>query len=239
MQPGVDLGGEGEWPLASSARGRTKNCGRDEIVAPGQSETMVEILGDDSKAIYLTCTLDGPRPADGVAFGVGQIPRASAIVEWGNGGLQSRAEIDFLIGCAFSVPCSFLRVIGRNDEDTNDIAPGSVRLGAFAAYLQRTGSIAHAPQRTIVYPTLAPGASAVRTIPAFATNFWLYTNPVSASLLIEFLDLTSTVIAVTSTLFPVVPHANTPIPNGARFVRITNTGGIALISARAIYTIAL
>lgn len=235
---GADLGGYGAWPLWSGAQGRTKNVGRDEVVAPGQNRTLVEILGDDSCALLLTGTLDGPRP-DGPAFGALQVPRATAIIEWGNGGLQSQAEIDFIRGCTFSVGCSFLRIIGHNGEDAADADSGDERLGAFVSYLPRVGTPAFSPQLTIRTGPLVALASTTIAVPSFATDLWVYAVPVSVSLLIEFLDAVGTVLAATSTLFPVVPHVNTPLPNGARSVRFTATGGLAAADIQAIFRISM
>jgi len=238
MTPGVDLGGEGNWPLVSAARGRTKNCGRDQIVAPGRvSDPLIEILGDDSKSLYLTVTLDGPRP-DGPAFGIGQVPIAAALIEWGNGGLQSQAEIDFILGCTFSVPCSFLRVTGRNDEAPGGAA-GNQRLGAFVSYLPRPGTPSFAPQRSVVTGALAPLAVATFLIPRFAIDLWVYTAPVAVSLRIDFLDAAGVTLAVTSTSFPTTPHANVPIPNGTRSVRLTNSGAVAATAIQSIFRICM
>jgi hypothetical protein len=59
-------------------------------------------------------------------------PPAIAIVEWGVGGAQARAEVDFSYGATINVQGSFLRVKGFIDVPTETFYPGmAVTLGAF------------------------------------------------------------------------------------------------------------
>lgn len=86
-------------------------------------------------------------------------PPAIAIVSWGIGGTEARAEVDFSYGATINVQGSFLRVSAFIDVPTETFYPGmAVVLGAFVGpgNTGRTNA-----QRTYFISTLEDSADAV------------------------------------------------------------------------------
>lgn len=219
-----------------------KNLGRAVDLAgrTGERRTVVEILGDDVRAIWASATLFGPFPVPPAqGFGFSDIPAATAVVEWGSAGCSAVAEVDWLHGTVINVNGSFLRIIARNDSGTTDQQggePPSLRLGAWAGYLQRSNP--RAPQRTVqAFNLLAGGAPNAQTItiPNFATTLQILRNPVQRQLDFEFLNNNTFFIPSTHFLPSSQDMAPIPIPQFADSVRLINNGAQDISTVSCIF----
>lgn len=158
------------------------NVGRSEPVAgfPAAPVTLINVEGADDKGAMVTVYLDPPILENRDEGTIDTIPLAVpvgvAIVQWGNGGFQHEAEVDFARGCAFSLACSYLRVIARVDGTSV-----TIRLGATVAYGTRPGPL-RGPSRTIPFtpdPIPVGGASDRALIPPFARSGTVLVTPVA------------------------------------------------------------
>lgn len=218
-----------------------KNLGRAVDLAgrTGERRTVVEILGDDIRAIWASATLFGPFPVPPAqGFGPFDVPAATAVVEWGSAGCSAVAEVDWLHGTVINVNGSFLRIIARNDSGTTEQQggePPSLRLGAWAGYLQRSNP--RAPQRTILVTNLVAGVPAAQTItiPNFATTLQVLRGPVQRQLDFEFLNNNTLVVPSAHFLPSSQDMAPIPIPQFADSVRLTNNGTQTINSVACVF----
>ena len=155
------------------------------------------------------------------------------------GGIPYLCEVDFIQGQQFSVAASQLMVDGVYRRTTY---PGVPLAGTLATYNAgasvASGVIAHGnpPQRTIsrrsfdlAHPVLAAGASIQLEIPAFAKSMMVLGDPQNAQLRIQYQNLFQGVM----TEMPVVgfPSARSDVPNGARYVNVTNMDAVNAVYA--------
>lgn len=171
-------------------------------VPPVGRATLLEVKSDDESSEILSVTLDNPLPflvptADVAGAGTIVIARPSAIIEWGVGGVQARADVDFDHGLSLSVPGSFLRVTGVNNRipaTTNNMSgvgtPAfgrNVKLGAFCGYGSVAGTKNLSAKKTIYIdgPGLLSGSI---PIPDYATNFTVQRSPNAGILSVTVLD---------------------------------------------------
>jgi len=173
-----------------------------------------------------------------------------AILEWGVGGSNAVAMIDFIHGASFNLIADFVRVTARQQTLNNiawpPAAPRDVMVGAFAApgHMLSTS----VPQRTIANNNqIGMQAGVVYNIPPFARDMVLSCNPSNAQVRVDF-DFLPVPIGET---FPVVayPAGPFPIPNSntwgilggvpTAMWRINNTGAVILTAFRAVFHLAL
>lgn len=105
-----------------------------------------------------------------------QIP-VKGIVEWGGGGVNQRAEFDWLMGCSFSVSGSYLRLSALTERRTSGGFPNQdIRVGSWIS-LKSQHRHGFPPQRTLrsadvqgalASPdNLAPGEQVILTLPIY------------------------------------------------------------------------
>ncbi len=233
------------------------NIGRSVDITAGatfsaeNSVPLLEVKGDDKVAGPITVTLQSEIETNITLF-----EDMFATVQWGVGGFQVEAEIDFLNGTSFTVFASFIRLTG------NVVGAGAgtetAKLGAFASYGAHPGGL-H-PQRTVktdsdgvVIPVLAPAATSnPMIIPRFATGVQLTQNNAAAAGSADYSLLFQKIIGVGS---PTARYFYTSatggneerksgipamIPNTSRSMRITNEdGAISIASPRLLFNLGL
>lgn len=217
--------------------GRSETTVSPSATTPAPTVTLVNLECDDSASRMITVYLGVPEIENfsvekPVEFGlnIGIIP-AIAIVEWGSGGHQHSAEIDFGVGCAASFACSYLRVKGRLDPRINfGISPGPpfipIRLPATTGYGTRPGFL-RGPTRTIRTDKdiASGGTSGLLPIPAFARTGTLVQNDLTdtapvANHHVTFWDALGVQFA--EWYGTVLELNHMPIPNGAVQWTVTN-----------------
>lgn len=118
-------------------------------------------------------------------------PEVSAIIEWGIGGINQKAIVDFRNGATVNLAASYVRVWGQLEDQGPYQAPDMVafQLGAnvSAGFARGTGAC-----RTMGGTVLANQATATYAIPAFARRVRLFGSaggipPTMTSLWIRFL----------------------------------------------------
>lgn len=217
--------------------GRSETTVSPDALTPAPTVTLVDLNAEDAASRMVTAYLGSPQIENfnvekPVEFGLlaGIIP-AIAIVEWGSGGHQHSAEVDFGVGCALSLACSYLRVKGRLDPRINfGISPGPpfipIRLSATAGYGTRPGFL-RGPTRTIRTDKdiASGGTSGLLPIPAFARVGTLVQNDLTdtapvASHHVTFFDALGVQFAEWFGTTLQLNHL--PIPNGAVLWTVTN-----------------
>jgi len=199
----------------------SQNLGRPIVVQPGVPGLVLNIRGDDTESQMLTVTLilTAPPYPDGDKTARVVPPDATAIITWGQGGVNTRARVDLRDGMQLSVCASMLRV-------EIDLAgpPGTEPLGvsAFVAYGLR-------PQPSNKRPTLtfealiANGGAATFPIPEFAYDAEVYSDTIGATLTM-----------IQDTAGPLVRAIKTAADNSVRmvlvrrayFLDVANTGAV-------------
>lgn len=232
------------------------NMGRSEDVAivntGPEGRSILDIKGDDKQARVVSVSLITQLPPDPLPFLIAPLA-GIALVEWGNSGVQAQAELDFINGTSFSVPCSFLRInVIRDGVDDAGFDTATTRYGAFVSYEPLPGGI---PQRTLnnddsiagtVFP-IAPAGIGFFIIPRFAKEMYLYRratlfNLPPPAVQIEFTDATFASITAEDKATGEDWNFWVPIPNDARFVRLRNAeagGGLSIGEVRLVFRLGL
>ncbi len=217
-----------------------KNVGNSQTLQPGAAATnpaaqpneelVVNVVGEDEQATVVSVTLISPiadvSPATDELFASTPVAR----VQWGVGGTQAQAFIDYVNGAQFSVPASFLRVYARNEFGASPPATplqptNPVKLGAFVSYLPLKNQRV---QRTLngLIPTATP---TIFVVPPFATDVTIFRlgGAAAPAFTADFLRSSAgplvvlyTIATAAGALFP-----KTPIANGVRFIQITHAAG--------------
>jgi len=213
-----------------------KNRGRGFILTRlDQAAPVIDTVGVDSLASEVTITcgvqpstippgaeMEEPAPA-----GTVYTPPVKGLLFWGNDGVETFAEFDFLAGTVLSISAASVRVLATLDEGANPELPTFVAplVVAHIGYYPRGGQNA---QRTrFVDLTEAGGADnrARIAIPPYARQVAILQTtslvPAGASYDLSFLtaEPPAVVLAGERTAEPLVQR---PIPQGARVIEILN-----------------
>lgn len=211
-----------------------QNMGRNIRVKPGEAKSVLNIVGEDNLAEVITFTLS-VQPKD-TSAPVSSIARPTAIVQWGNGGVQVEAEMDYVHGLTMSIPASFLRITGRND-----VLPATIRgnpavardatLGAFIAYGNRSSF----PAQKTVYlddPALFP---IVVSVPDFSSTLSVERAPGTAVFTIDYLDeMGNTISSIRISANEVMENAT--MPSDTKSIRYTSPSSAI---ARLVFKLAI
>lgn len=264
----LDEGGKG---LLSSPT--VENIGRSAIIGgpipvpppapPGivrfvDKEILIDAKADDDRAQMVTIALGielafpstlFPAQIPGTSsFPVASDPSAHARVEWGVGGYQTFADIDFIQGVMLALQCSFLRVTAIYDGfpiGSPDGAATPIRVGAFVGYEPHASAIP--TQRTFRRSTaLAAGGLQDIQVPPYAGNVEVFRATAGAPFApggpftLQFFDHSSTgtpryAVAVAA---GAASSGEIEIANDIRMIRIVN-GGDILSNVRAIFELML
>lgn len=216
--------------------------------------------GDDAELISVTLGLQLPASMNPV---IGVIPsayqsyvEATAILTWGVGSAFYEAEVDWGVGTRFEIAASYVRV--GLSINANTLAPSSPFKALFSASLSYGGArngIAAPARRTqmLVDPNtgtnsiLAGATSDIFVIPPFARSFTLLGNQatgLNASVFVGKL-CSGGPTPGESIRYEVSSFGNTahqheqqfPIPNGARFIAVTNNSADELFYPTVVYTL--
>ena len=221
-------------------RGRyERKPGRTVELNVGGSQDVLDLQWRDEIAHVICVTLIGPP-----ATSAGQVNAAAcvALVQWGAGGAEAEAEIDFgLGGVVFTVPASSIRITAEYEGNFGGSeSPQPVRVGAFAS----VGSGARTSRLTRTRfegSSVDPAAAVDFEVPPFAKAVRVLAgDQATRALRIDFFSDTS-----------LPPIYSVPVPAGAdsplvdlspdiTTVRMTNTGAGALaMGARAIFELGI
>jgi hypothetical protein len=220
------------------------NIGRSEatvspaLLVRAPTVTLVNLKADDPTGrfvtVYLKAAIENFQDGEkGEPYGV-------AFVDWGSGGHQHSAIIDFANGTAFSLACSYLRVKAALDPllTFGGVSLKPIRLAASTAYGVRP-AVFRGPARTI--PTGSVGAgniSADFEIPTFARKGSLIVTPQTAPVPLHVVELANSSGAAIATLVGFEQTRDIPVPSEAVFFRVTNAAAVA-VSFRIVWELAL
>ena len=209
-----------------------KNRGRGEVLERlDQTAILIDCVGVDALASEVTITC-GVRPSSSPGGALLQqfpadtifAPAVRGIVEWGNDGVETIAEFDFLAGTVLSLSAGSLRVKAQLEADTViDEAFVRPNVVAHLGYYPRGGQNA---QRTRATAALAENESEQIAIPPFARSVQVVGNSTAAGGPLREL-LVSGLFGPGTPLAHVLSSAGTfeiPLPQGARLIDVTNRG---------------
>lgn len=198
----------------------------------------------DQFAQQLTIVLAANRVAQGTPEQAHETARMFARITFGVGGTQAEMDVDYIDGCMFNVPASYLRVVAHIDLDPGeDPAPGTIpetQAQAFIGYYPHGGAVR--AQRTQRLGLVADAAtSAIFPIPDFARVGRLIgsdpTAPVSSGAVSLFADAAAAVPVGVFTAVDLLFLGGFPLTNGARYYSYTNLSGSPL-TVRLIWNLA-
>jgi hypothetical protein len=202
-----------------------------------ESRDLIDVTRTDDQSGPFTIALTGPHDA---LLAPGIVPMTfglQAEIIWGTGGAFSVARCDWVRGQLLSVAGGRLRVRVVWQQVIVNAAPTNISVGAFAANSALHG---HRPAQLTTYlgnliAGPPPGFETV-AVPIMARRLVLTGTPVNAPLNVDFLHPTGGVINNYVVAF--YPSLALPIPNGARWVTVTN-GSQAACSPRLIWELDL
>lgn len=145
----------------------TNQFGRSVEITPttaiGSKQTVLDLSERDIKGRPVTvCLAKAILPP---AFATSA--RLRALVEWGIGGVQTSAEVDWRQGTLFTLCASFLRV-----SVINDALPGSTfKAGAFAGFLNQSNGMRRATRTVYVDLGILAAANQDIAVPPYAETF--------------------------------------------------------------------
>jgi hypothetical protein len=214
--------------------------------------SILNIGGDDMDSKQMSISLKGPNrtPQNDTTFPERTI--IVCIVQFGAGGVQSVAEIDWVNGLTFSVPASAVRISCRNESLADGPQQSVPGLGVFCSYNPAPSRLI--PQRTFwsrdsleVTDTIAAGAFCTWQVPEFAKDvIFERANAAGARTIMPSFRITS----ITRSDFGAVPgyidnvatgvRMNPPLPvgNDTKWIRVINTDAMVL-DGRLIFSLAL
>jgi hypothetical protein len=151
--------------------------------SPVGKATLLALTGDDSESSVVSVTLADLTPlvVSPAAPAAQFANRASALVEWGVGGVQDNALIDFLNGTTFSIVGAYLRITAILDVIGANIGPvptpqaaTNMILGAYCGYGAVGKSNTFNAKKTVYIDQFATGVNDLIAIPKHATNYIVY-----------------------------------------------------------------
>lgn len=190
------------------------------------SATLLQCSTDDDNSEVITITLDNPNPFFiptrllPIAPSENILARPFGLIEWGVGGVQSQAEVDFDHGLNISVLGSYVRVTGFNPPipkflaniDGGDLELGfgrNVKLGAFCGYGAISGTRNLSAKRTVYIDTNPDPSPILVKIPPFGTNFTFQRQPSTTAMTVNVLDEAG--IPIVSVVYPVGGGFENPV----------------------------
>jgi len=193
--------------------------------------------GDDAEEIGIQCGLDLTQIAIGsiLATPIALVGR----VVWGVGGASFEAEFDWMLGTRLSLTASFCQVSLALPENAPDGTPMNtfpavnLRVDAALSYGRSAGSGMASPARRTLIPdpiTLPPGNfTADMVIPPFATSFTIIDSASpTQTYRADVRGISGNRVAIFNTVtFSNAANLNEgtyPLPNGARYLSLVNTG---------------
>jgi len=175
-----------------------------------------------------------------------------AVLEWGVGGSNAVAMVDFIHGASFNLIADFVRVSARQQVLNNIVFPPAglrdVQVGAFAApgHMLSTST----PQRTIANNNrIANSVGVTYNIPPFAKDMVLSCNPTNTQATVDFdflpvpIGETYNAVAYPAGPFP-IPNSNTwailgGVPTAMWRITCAAAPAPALVAFRAVFHLAL
>ena len=188
--------------------------------------SILELYSDNKNSRVITVTLTmAPQPG-AVPFvpGVNGLFDVTGLIEWGAGGVQASAEIDWLQGTTFSLACSYLRISAFGGTQAPGVQPPVV--GAFVGYETVNTNRGRTPQFTDIGGVAFP-ATFVELRPNFAQNVRVYRNAQpgasSTPIRVEYLDQLFAVRYIEDYGLGVNMQRPTDLSNDIRAIRIGAT----------------
>lgn len=140
----------------------------------GDPQQILVISDDDQLGEMMTVTLSPPVVAK--AGAVGESTQVICVVEYGSGGIQNHAEIDWVAGLTFQVPGSYLRLSARLSQPVN---PTSLQLQVGATVSRKPRSRNSKLIRSFHIGAVNHGAFGSVGVPAMATEVQYLYQPTS------------------------------------------------------------
>jgi hypothetical protein len=202
-------------------------------VAVNPAPSMIRLQGPEDKAETLTVTLCQPVWSNEDAHA-----KLTAVIQYGNGGFQNTAEIDWVQGTTFQVRGSFLQVSARIDVESGPVAVGSgatCAASAFATKLDcprqseliksfQVGQLLHTASTTVI---LFAGVGAPHPIPppnfGMVTKFrvmWANAGPAVTKVIVDIFDHNGNALYTVDLTSD--PDQWIPLAGRASEIRVTN-----------------
>jgi hypothetical protein len=213
-----------------------KNRGRfQEITAGLHWVRLIDLVGEDQLASAATIACSVLRAQSFLPSQRSILPSVLGHIEWGTDGAAHAADFDFLNGTTITVAGSAFRVDVRIEADPADL--GAVLALCSIGYLSSSPQPARRTLATLA--PLAPGASLVHPVPAFASSLEvvrtadpLVLPSLGSAIQVLVQDAAGTTIAALSTSDRAVQR----LPQGAAFVEVVNLSTVPQ-THRAIFTL--
>lgn len=219
-----------------------KNRGRGfTLTSLDQAAPVVDSVGVDSLAsqITITCGVEpstptpvtgaplpepGPAPPNTV-----DTPPVKGLLFWGNDGVETVAEFDYIAGTVLAVSAASVRVLARLDDGVDPADPMFVapRVVAHIGYFPRGGQNAQRTRSVTLDEAGEANDRALIAIPPYARSVEVIQTaslaPAGAAYAIRFRpsDVTKPTLAGETTA---APYIDRPIPQAARLVDLANIG---------------
>lgn len=239
-----EIGSFGQWSrlVASDAPGKSSVVDFQSNVSPVPSPvTNLQVKGDSDAATQVCVTLTRPKliPASLISSAdlanpenipnfLSSSENSNAVkwvspfadIEWGVGGVNTKARVDILNGLCVNLTASFVRLfVGvEGNFDTGRI------FYQLSAFVGPGNSKPGGAQRSIQNATYGGGIGAVQTVPAFAKQFWHCASPADLGTYFFFADRGGTVAMGEFTPTASYPGPF-PIPAGAYYYQYTQIAG--------------
>lgn len=221
-------------------------------VRPGQQSL---VKGDWARPVPWTVTLGLPNrfgnvgnpidPPRGIWFDHGAL---FAIVEWGFGGTNFVAEVDWRNGCAFGVVGTYVRVTAIMASDAV-VGPDSSGQGLTVGATAVPEAVCARPSacRTVQYGTLGPSDNQARYVPAFAVDYMVKNQGIATTTwFTQFMQGNIGPVATAQDFFTASGNRNIgdsslwlPVAFDANWLDILNTSLNSEDGWRAIYRLSL
>lgn len=219
-----------------------KNRGRGlRLTSIDQAAPVVDCVGVDSLAsqITITCGVQpstptpvtgaplpepGPAPSNTV-----DTPPVKGLLFWGNDGVETFAEFDYVAGTVLAVSAASVRVLARLDDGVDPTDPMFVAplVVAHIGYYPSRGQNAQRTRSATLDEAGEANERALVAIPPYARSVEIIQTaslaPAGAAYAIRFrpADVTKPALAGETTA---APYIERPIPQAARLIDITNLG---------------
>lgn len=216
-------------------------------IGSAQVVSLLDVRGPDEYAQMMTVTLDFPSIAGlpPPTFGQPFIPVGDgcrAQVDFGVGGFQSTAFVDFGRGVSFSLPASYVRVNASREGTTGALV--LLTVGAHIAYGSVPLQTGTQPTLTLVSPFMPAGTFRDTLLPPFAVaitpTFWAspVIAPPPAASVIGLVFFSRSGAPLGGALSRAENPIRIPIPAETTRIRIVNLAGIG-IETSSIYSLGL
>ena len=190
---------------------------------PGDSRTILDARGSYEGGELATVALFAKLPKSPI---VGFRFKASAIIQFGSGGIMSEVELDYAHGTMLTIAGTAVRVNAFYESDGAPAAPVPIEFGACIVYGTRPSGPGSMPRKTMGKETIAAlNSGLVVPIPAFASVVGATSSLGATSCKVNLYAGDGATLVGSLTL--TAGGETLPIPADASFAQVANVNAIA------------